>query len=71
MVQILGGGGRRRKAELLDKISKLDKKKAEECQLDSEEWALRYEVEGELAQVYRREELYWQVRWGGGGSNGF
>jgi hypothetical protein len=27
MVQILGGGGRRRKAELLDKISKLDKKK--------------------------------------------
>ena len=36
--------------------------KAETIELNPNEWRLRYELEAELVQICKMEELYWQKR---------
>jgi hypothetical protein len=51
------------KKELLGKLDGLDKI-AEVRPLDGNFWKERYLVEGELEQIYHKEELHWQQRGG-------
>jgi hypothetical protein len=54
---IKGGGQRRLKEDLIAEIDKLDKK-AEEVNLEVADWEKRNNLEAELVELYRQEELY-------------
>lgn len=54
---------RRTKEKLLSQIQKIDTE-ADMRQLNSDEWAQRYQLEDELSKIYLEEEIYWQGRSG-------
>jgi hypothetical protein len=59
----LRGDQRRKMGELKRKIAQLDEM-AERDELDVGGWGERYNLENDLAQLYKQEELYWQSRGG-------
>lgn len=57
------GQQKKKKQELTQSLDQIDKE-AENRNLSAEEWRHRYDIEAELEEIYRLEEIHWQQRVG-------